>query len=1681
MINKDNLLKIMKEHFPRWMQIRNRVDTSNGGMYLQSIAELVSDIDYAIKDYKKEFFLQNHLGKEQDVISKLLFINVGDIDINTIKLINPDIKITTDIKEFFSNDMCYYDSGQLFFKKDYTNDKIISYSINDYKTTSFLEDMYVWNIYDEFATFLGLTRYENESNEELVKRMLTFPKITVNSTHDGLKHAILSELVSIDDSLTEDEIKIEPPTPENLLKQYDEFKQVIDKLAETNRDVYRFKRWDLDPWNHKIKSIAYIPHMWDAIIETYENGVGFENDLKATLVTGDNKTNMTVEFYEESLETLKEYVKDKNINKKIPLKLKQYKNEIISKPIQYKITASEPIDLTNSNIKIECSNKATGSEEVLIDDILEESKDIQIIENNNLNGDIKFKVMISPNNIYDPLWIEECYYKEFKDNKETRVNLLNSAYGFELNEQGILVDNYTKKYINKLSEFSSHSNAIQSQKGIRINDITQESTFSVDLKNLNTQYVKLDYTSYLTPILNSHIISNKHTYINDNYILNGNDELVLDLECNRIQFYINTEDKTSCIVEVIRPGKDIERFIYRENILFDSDKVFNRRLDKYEKIQIKIRPMNEIPVTISQILYDKFVIDQFVKKGNLFYFDSLIQLPDEIDNEYFITMRSFTGNSPIINYIHIGRPLEYLKFETPIIENNEGAIRKLFIKTNGSISLYNITENRIVENYNTSNSYKAISDDAYIKLDLNNYLNVKDIITEFKITTTGTGNNLKYYLSIPKNRFINSIIIDGEKLKNLKLLDLKSLLSVDTSNGDKLYAIKDIKGFVIKNKESEIVKTIKNIDITSNLYDTFKFLNLPNTIVPAFIVSENKNIIELSDSFGEIFESVYLQPRNNQSYIAYNSFNIIREKEYNIPIVDVFYPFIPQNKNMFYLVESMTNDSVVSFMNEKNETKLWSIGKKELMIYMKNNILNDSNNYNFEDITITQNFTLNNVINLPRNITIENNSLDIAKYKIELPEGMELVYKTRRKQDSYLDSLEFISSEIISTFSTNYYKLLFSNIDDLLYIGSTPWDGNIYNQGDLKDMVKTLLKEEGILVLSDNYKSHIYISYSYKIPYYINLSKEELYKTVEYNIKAYNKFLEVKYENKDDGYKINLKKDYPAELIKTKRIVVSGLAPGYNATIENDYILISKQKSNDDLIAVKTGYYYLDGDEYYLFANKNTEAIEKTNNIELYKVNRDNSDIVLNKSSNNFIINSYMQLSSIAEIYNADFNEEKLEGSSYLKNITACQNFNHWKSFNYNLSLVNGLNGLGIYFDQLKQGAYAYLEITKFLKNSSYISLHKDSGLKVSLAKDITLLNNDDLISLDENPIMDKGIPFEYLDNSICYINIEKENNHRYFILIEGEGMIDDIIIQEQHKKKSLHKKNIDLLNLSVPEVIQSSFDVKLKPSDYGYYQEFVEVTKDNYIKNSSNIRWNLTKIKEFNREAFLRSELKDIIVEDDYLVAIEPTAVNKYNFISEPIHIGDYEILKYLILKINEISSDSFEGIESFILTSRNLNGSYNLKNISYKGNLNLIDPTDLGPYIKIALNIPENHILNKLELYAEHKTTDSLAPIENINSTGVYISEVLDTHFQNDYSLRKINIKDVSNLKDVSIYIRAAKEGFRGEVWTTFKQLEIDENLNLKNYIDFIDCRFFQIKVILNSERAYINIESLDLKGVI
>ena len=475
MFDYSSMIKRAIEFFPIWSDIRKRSTKSIGGKLVNSALEETLELEKAIQAYKDFYFLDKYQDKEEDVLAYVYAANIGileDLDNTTVYYNDKEYLLTLDIDEFYKNtELSYYENGLIYIHECNYNPDIqdIKISIDDYTYSYLLERRHVWNIFDEFACFVGLERHKDETNTSLKERILFSTKNMGSNSEEGLKNAIMTELIGMYPDIQSEEIDIAKVTPESLVKPYKEYNSLLDMLSQMNRDVLKDKRWDLDKWSYNFKSIAFLDNVWDDAVEVYQNGIGSNDDLKVVIADNDTTTDADIVLYDKSTVKLDKYVADKHINKNIKFKLKRYENILNPITAKYAIKASEAVDITNEEIELSVYENNERKESRKIEEIYKMGKGVVAVDNSKITDTKSYRLEFYADGNYDNMKISKARviykHKTTGEILESR-NLLKSAPGFTYNASGELVNTSIKKTVKSVNHFNQYENLSDSQNGI---------------------------------------------------------------------------------------------------------------------------------------------------------------------------------------------------------------------------------------------------------------------------------------------------------------------------------------------------------------------------------------------------------------------------------------------------------------------------------------------------------------------------------------------------------------------------------------------------------------------------------------------------------------------------------------------------------------------------------------------------------------------------------------------------------------------------------------------------------------------------------------------------------------------------------------------------------------------------------------------------------------------------------------------------------------------------------------------------------------------------------------------------------------------------------------------------------------------------------------------------------------
>lgn len=1691
MFDYSNMIKRAIKFFPVWSDIRKRSTKSIGGMVVNSALEETLELEKAIQAYKDFYFLDKYQDKEEEIIAYVYATNVGileDLDNTSIIYNNNQYLITLNIDEFYSNELlAYYENGFIYIQETLYNknniDSIILY-IDDYKYTYTLEKKHVWNIFDEFACFVGLERHANESNTSLKERILFSTKNLGSNTEDGLKNAIMSELIGLFPEMKSEEITITKLTPESLIKPYKEFNSLLNMLSSINRDVLKDKRWDLDKWSYNFKSLAFLDNVWDETVDMYQNGIGHADDLKVVIADNDTTTDADIVLYNKSTVKLDKYVADKNIKKDINFKLKRYENILNPIKAKYAIKASEVIDITHENIELSVFENNEKKEIRKIEEIYKMGKNVVAIDNSKITDDKPYRLEFYSNSNFDNMKISKAkvIYKhrttgEILESK----NLLKSAPGFSYNAQGELINTSIKKTVKSINHFNEYENLIDNDNGIVLAPNRNEGKAILNVSGLGLNLVNIDIENQLSNIPTSLIKHNQFCFWRENelifrYDTNKERRFEIETEANIISFKL-LEGDADVFIDIDGETEYL-KISGNQNIeIFNEDSKLSPK-----KMKITVISNSVVTTKFSEFKYCCHTIDLKLQYGALIKDSEGNRLPNFAINSLIVSMSSKTSSSPLLKSIYIGADMRQLRYKTEIIESRPNTNRIIEITSNCLVDLLHVdvvgnTINK-TENYVPTTSYKATQDDAWIRLDTSEYESINEITTTVgAIHIIEESGKLYYNVSLKMGQIINTVIIDGVKNIPAKTITLESMIKSYIPHfdkeTDKIYACRLCKGLLIADNDPDNPK-LMIVNIKSNIFtginaSYYKFTKIPSTLGIVF----NNNSSEIySNETNLPFNSISFVPGGTKIYQAINEANIYTGEVRGIKMLNNFSPILNTSALMYYQIEPFESNveyqvkfsSILESNNSFDDLLNWSIGLKDIAIKTPID-LNNTENYEISELEITDEVLLNRYIELKKSYKIGDNREVFTNRYMIIPESGTVLYE--RYSDN--QNQELIVQEEVIMEEDGFTKLTYSNIDEMLYTGFSPYSGS--NELLVQDF--NLLKDEGIILWTNkeyiNSSRKVYLRYTIKNPIAILLDEDLLYKAIGYNIDAYDEVSRFKITGINDGYRFDLKQIDNFEDVDMVYTICS--SPAFQADGFND-ILTFKKIANRDTILVRTGYYYINGREYYLFPSKDEIVLDEEKYINMDNVELSGEEITLFKKTDNYVRNSEMLFRGMNELYNFDASKSQVKGVSTINSITACDSFNNWNVFGTKMVLKDGLNQLGISFMPEIPNGYAYIELTDYLKNGdNYLSFWAEKSLEVFIGEERKYLDLDfpDSISIK----LGQEIP--YRDDEIRVATIKQESNKRYYLIVKGQGTIDDIILSDDINSVSAHVKNIDLLGLKINEGFKQGQKHRIFiKSNKDTVNEGASLTKDGYIKTASNICWGISPIKSYDsKEDFSTCFTENVHFENSYI----KTGNTEGYIETAPIYLDNPMTIKRIIIKANEIGFDDMRGFKIQILSSNTREGVYMPIN-TFNDNYGYVYGDALLKYIKIKVTMPDNKFLNNLNIYAEYKSTEANAPKILMPSSGALITKIYDAQYSTDYKIRDINIIDISNINDIEIQVRSSKEDYSADVWHPWKTLELKQDLTLKNELKFYDTRFFQIKVLLKTSNAFIKINNIDIE---
>ena len=984
---------------------------------------------------------------------------------------------------------------------------------------------------------------------------------------------------------------------------------------------------------------------------------------------------------------------------------------------------------------------------------------------------------------------------------------------------------------------------------------------------------------------------------------------------------------------------------------------------------------------------------------------------------------------------------------------------------------------------------KEISADSkcYIRLDLSEYSLIETITSDGGVIDTILESGKVFYNLVLDGDKATTVTITGVKDKELRVITLLDMIKFYIPDfnitNDSILCSRLLDAVVVSRKNpggtpyNSLIKL--SSDMLSGLYVSKYELKLPEHIGSRYgnhTMASNDNPISYQS-----FDYISFYPAAGVLYESLNEYDSYTKNNRNIEITNNFAPALDLNKLMVYTIEnavpSEKDKYVLRFHDYSTKDKdiydldTWSIGRQYIAIENNIDLYNDVS-YTVNSYDINSKEYLSSMIDIKDTYTITNNMiLDTTQYIVVPPENMTVKYE---EYNGSATKAHLLKTEEIIIDANKFSKLVYSNVDGIYHLSKSRYE-NTYKH-EITDY--TLLNEQGIIIWGDSIEigTKYYITYAIRKPVGFLLDLEDLYKAVNYDIQAYNKL--------DVVLLSNIKDDEDYKLSKIKNIEDVDLIhiecdnPTFEGVVLPEFKVIRFNKYIEKpTLLIKSGYYYINGREYFLYSEDEDEQIVNNRYYGSENIDISGGEIITYKPTNNFVSNTEMRLRGTASVFDYDCRQELNYGISNLNSLTACNSFNDWVYFTMNPQLIPGTNGLAMQFYPTLNCSYAYLDITKALieEELNYISLLASPDMIIYIGKEENYLD----FNFNRAPNISLFQEIKYESSEIRIATLTKHKNEHYYLVVLSEGILDDIIITtNRHDALNGHSKNIDLLGLDLLETKVQGAEYRMSIDDNKDYSPYeAALMSDGYFKTTSKLDWYITKVASFETEAqFYDCVLENINVSKTYI----NTNKNSDGYIlTPPIYINNPSTIKKLIFKINDIELDEMSGFKTIAYTSNVFDNNYNPIG-SFNNNKGYILGENLMSYIKFKIEIPANKVLNKLQVFVEYKSSkDNLLKLP-LHESGYIISKVYDLQDVLNYRLKDLGIDDISNINDIELYIRASRDIEKLEIWHDWQRIFIKEDLTLKDCLKFYDVRYVQLKILLKTRQSYIKFNHLDIEVI-
>ena len=1697
----DRFLEAVKK-LPRWSNARRRPIDSNTGKIVRSVIEEIAAVEDAILEYKRQFFLDYYIGKEDTILDYIYYAQVGDIeDISAFAVIDPAYAVTEEETDFYNDRaLALYKNGYLFLYETNENNKL-QYTYQNVAYKADIKEQAVWNIFDEYAWWFGLERFTRERNASLLQRCLNQFKTRPNSTEEGIRNAIYNaaaakiDLIDNDKEiispLSKEEIQFLEPNEETLSKVNEDGITLYEEISRFNRDIARTRKWDMDYWDNAFRKLKYLPHKWDADVNIYRDGVGYHDALKVTTLKNVGQESMTdVEIYGfvRSADEIDTYLKDNNVQQEIGLKLTKYDNLINPVSVPCKIEAEDLIPIEHpEQVKFTFYNQIREGTYDL-DDFVINANNVIVNDPAALELNSCYEIQFSPkDDSGEALNVYCCNLI----NEEISESILVARDNYQFRGSGI-VDTNILFHGDNIADFLEPDNLINAPgTGFTLKEPLKDGLFKVNLKNWTGQSLEInvDPDSGWQEITSSLVYvepkgftyqSGKNRYVSQEGT-ETDDKLVLTFAphmCRKLSFYLDTDAQTDDAVNaaykfeyIDSQGKTkaIDSVPYKKinngyTVTFDNKNHFNDTV----VVTIGRHSQCTYAINVSQIRRQSYWFEFDIKHNDSSVDHSLnntniLTIPQNCPENSVLYCTIHSGQNPVppvIRYVHIGpkptgRNNYYVLFET----GNAGPY-KLDIKTNYDVTLINRNTGIRTENYTTRKTYSYNTEEHAVN---ELYLDLSAFDTVYKTAPAVKKKNVlgsDVYV-LPVNEEISEIYIEGTGYQENKSIEMTLADIVNLEPDEKLYAAHSYPALIRINQTE---KTCALVPLKPN--------DLPDSDRICIIISDMAlqvcfkadNIDHFTNTFDTDFDYFYLYNAAGQKYIAYQKIPVTNQYT-ETTVIPVFSPAPKEMAQLIYKISNTWPDQDTHlYYMQGYEERDWTVFHDDILHIDMYGLTAEELAKNISVFDANTSYTgkkcqLGNTI--PLSDIIQDSTLlsRIGEYIITPPDKMDVVY-----QEQTYTQVAYEDGAALYVELDGFNKLRYANI---LRINKIKIDDVTYDTEEAIGEILTLVTEAGIICWTDlaPYGGLIeYVEYVYKEPVSLRYkSLDDLYTIARYAV-DYDRNInlnEYKETNVADGQEIKI--DMSRFKTTPDNIVAVCSNPCFYGTVVDDIVRVSKI-AEDNTPVIHNGFYYVDGKEYYFFSHQYPIEKNRWNGIEIDNANIIDHKLYMYQEAVNYLQNSKMECNHLDIHCIVDFKKDRARTNiDPMGHIGACESYTMWNDYHANRTLSNYKNGYATEFTMQDDG-YAMLDITSFLAGHTTISCLYTGRLTFALAQEIRILDEQALQSVYCKPAQDFIV-----DEDIAYCipeNIDT-NQYRYYLVVTGNGTLDEVLIHDFTKPDEIaahHVKAIDKLGLTVEETNTAKAETAIIEYDASFMKyNQLETDRQGILRVGATADWNITKIHSYDLSSCRTTQC---LYRSGALITQKDGATIE----TEPVEIQYRKSIYKAAIKLNQYIAGNRKDFAITVYSSSSKNGTYKEIGRITDDNLVTFPIKQADRFIKCRIVAAEDKAITDIDFFVIYKESgEEDLPVFDYTE-GSSVTRIFSIGAAGNYKFRNV-LCDEEYDQYGQIYIRDIRKAPNGEyVWGSWK--------NTADNPGFNNCELFQFKIVLQNKAARLKINGFEFE---